>query len=72
MSLGKYLSSLNKPELECLKENCHLTDSEEKIFEDLAKGRSRVAIAEKYAMSNSVVSSRIHNMQQKINRLNQN
>ena len=32
MRLGKYLSSLTKPELEDLKEKLNLTDDEEMIF----------------------------------------
>ena len=32
MRLGKYLSSLTKPELEELKDLLNLTDDEEKIF----------------------------------------
>ena len=42
MRLGKYLSSLNKPELEELKDQLNLTDDEEMVFCQLSKGRSNV------------------------------
>lgn len=66
MSLGKYLSSLTKPELEKLKEICNFTDDEEAIFNELSKGRSRVFIAEKCAVSCSTVSNRIKCIQIKV------
>ena len=46
MRLGKYLSSLTKPELELLKEQLNLSDDEEPIFNHLSKGRSKVAVSE--------------------------
>ena len=45
MRLGKYLSSLTKPELESLKEQLNLTDDEELVFFHLSKGRSKEKIA---------------------------
>ena len=37
MRLGKYLSSLTKPELETIVTNANFTDEEQKIFEFLKK-----------------------------------
>ena len=44
MKLGKYLSSLTKPEIEELKELLNLTEDEEIIFIALSKGKSREEI----------------------------
>lgn len=68
MKLGKYLSEMIKPELEELKEICNFTEDEKNVFEELSKGRSRVYISEKYALSCSTVSNRIKNIQMKINK----
>ncbi len=67
--LGKYLSSLTKPELEELKELLNLTDEEELVFMELAKGRSRVSTSDKCLVSCSTVSNRIKAIQNKISRL---
>ena len=69
MRLGKYLSSLTKPELEELKEKLNLTDDEIGIFMGLAKGRSKIKIAEDCLVSVSTVSNRIKAIQTKCNRL---
>ena len=69
MGLGKYLSSLTKPKLEELKENLNLTDDELGVFCGLAKGRSKVRVAEDCLVSVSTVSNRIKAIQSKINRL---
>ena len=45
MRLGKYLSSLTKPELELFVENANFSDDEQKIFELLAKDSSITQIA---------------------------
>lgn len=66
MNLGKMLSSMIKPELEELKEICNFTDEEEKVFDELSKGKSRIYVAEKYSLSCSTVSNRIKSMQNKI------
>lgn len=67
--LGKYLSSLTKPELEELKELLNLTDDEEIVFNELSKGRSRVSVADKCMVSCSTVSNRIKGIQNKISRV---
>ena len=67
--LGKYLSSLTKPELEELKELLNLTDDEEVVFKELARGRSRVSVSDKGMVSCSTVSNRIASIQSKISRV---
>ena len=69
MRLGKILSSLTKPELEELKENLNLTDDEIGVFQGLAKGRSKLKIAEDCLVSVSTVSNRIKAIQTKYDRL---
>ena len=69
MKLGKYLSSLTKPELEELKPKLNLTDDEEIVFDQLAKGRSRVQIANKCNISCSTVSNRTKAIKDKISRI---
>ena len=67
--LGKYLSSLTKPELEELKELLNITDEEELVFKELSRGRSRVSVSDKCMVSCSTVSNRVKAIQNKISRL---
>lgn len=67
--LGKYLSSLTKPELEELKDQLNLTDDEEMVFCQLSKGRSNVTTADNCRVSLSFVDSRIKSISVKVNRL---
>ena len=69
MRLGKYLSSLTKPELEVLKEQLNLTDDEMEVFCGLSKGRSKIKIAEDCLISVGTVSNRIKSIQNKAERL---
>lgn len=69
MRLGKYLSSLTKPEVEQLRELLNLTDEEEQIFNRLAKGKSKVSIADDCLVSVGTVSNRISAIQNKVNRI---
>ena len=69
MRLGKYLSSLTKPELEELKDLLNLTDDEEKIFCGLAKGKSVVSLAEENMISAGTVKNRTRDIQMKLNRI---
>ena len=69
MRLGKHLSSLTKPELEELKENLNLTDDEIGVVQGLAKGRSKIRIAEDCLVCVSRVSNRFKAIQTKFNRL---
>lgn len=69
MRLGKYLSSLTKPELEELKELLNLSDDELKVFENLSKNRSKVTIADDCLVSVSTVDNRIKSINKKIMRI---
>ena len=69
MRLGKYLSSLTKPELEELKELLNLTEDEEKIFKGLSKGRGKIQIADDCMVSTSTVNNRIRAISSKLVRL---
>jgi DNA-binding NarL/FixJ family response regulator len=67
--LGKYLSSLTKPELEELKDQLNLTDDEMMVFEQLSKGRSRIAIADNCQISERTVSNKSECIVKKLERL---
>lgn len=69
MRLGKYLSSLTKPELEELKEQLNLSDNELVVFDNLSKDRSKVTIADKCLVSVSTIDNRIKSINSKLNRL---
>ena len=47
MRLGKYLSSLTKPELEELKEQLNLTESEAEVFKMLSVGKTNPSMDRK-------------------------
>lgn len=68
MRLGKYLSSLTKPELENLKENCGFTENEIIIFEMLCNEFGAIEISEKMNISIPTVNRRIKNIREKIER----
>lgn len=67
--LGKYLSSLTKPELEEVKELLNLTDDELEVFNQLAKGKSKVEVSGKCLVGTSTVDRRIKSIKQKLARL---
>lgn len=69
MRLGRYLSSLTKPELEESKEQLNLSDNELVVFDNLSKDRSKVTIADKCLVSVSTIDNRIKDINSKLNRL---
>lgn len=69
MRLGKYLSSLTKPELEHLKDELNLTDDEEAVFCNLSRGRSNLMTADKCGISPSTLDNRVKAISAKIRRL---
>lgn len=69
MRLGKYLSSLTKPEVDDLREQLNLTDDELPVFNELSKGRSKLCTAENCRVSVSTVDSRIKSIKEKLLRL---
>lgn len=69
MRLGKYLSSLTKPELEELKENCGFTDNETIIFKMLYNESGIVEISQKMNISVATANRKIHSIKEKIERI---
>lgn len=69
MRLGKYLSSLTKPELEILRERLNLTDDEELVFCQLSRGRSKIVVADNCGISLSTVDNRIKAIREKLKRV---
>lgn len=69
MRLGNYLSSLTKPELEELKENCGFTDIERTIFDMLRNDKSSQYIANKLYLSVPTIDRKIRKIRDKIERL---
>lgn len=69
MRLGKYLSSLTKPELDNLRVQLNLTDDEDLVFLQLSKGKSKVAVAENCGISTPTVDNRIKAINKKLMRL---
>lgn len=69
MRLGKYLSSLTKPEVERLRDELNLTDEEEKIYNLLKKNKSIIEISDKLLLSESTLKRRIKDIQRKVDRL---
>lgn len=69
MRLGKYLSSLTKPEVERLRDELNLTDEEERIYNLLKKNKSIIEISDKLLLSESTLKRRIKDIQRKVDRL---
>lgn len=69
MRLGKYLSSMTKPELEEIRENLNLTDEEEVVFRYLSKGKSNITVADMCGVSLPTIDNRIKSIRSKLNRL---
>lgn len=66
MRLGKYLSSLTKPEVEEIKTNCNFTDDELKVFNGLVKGNTVSKIAMDCCMSERTVERKFEKINSKI------
>ena len=69
MRLGKYLSSLTKPELELIVKIANFTDDEQKIFELLAKDRSITQMATSLCVCERTINRRIKNIESKISKV---
>ena len=69
MRLGKYLSSLTKPELELIVKIANFTDDEQKIFELLAKDKSITQIAISLCVCERTINRRIKNIESKISKV---
>ena len=70
MRLGKYLSSLTKPELEELKELLNLTEDELEAFSMLAKGKTLIEVSMENRISVSTLKRRIESIKRKVEKLN--
>lgn len=66
MRLGKYLSSLTKPEVEKRINICGFTKEEEKIIYLIFEGKSRVEIAQTVQISTRTLDRRISHIKNKI------
>lgn len=69
MSLGRYLSSLTKPELEAIYAKANFTEEEQKIFAMMSKGCSITEIAIKRSVCERTINRRIKNISSKILRV---
>lgn len=69
MRLGKYLSSLTKPELEEIITNANFTDDEQKIFELLKKDKCITEIAISLCVCDRTINRRIKNIESKISKV---
>ena len=69
MRLGKYLSSLTKPELDYLRDQLNLSDNEIKIFELLSKDKCIVDVALSVGCSTNTVDRNIRSIKDKCIRL---
>ena len=69
MRLGKYLSSLTKPELELIVKIANFTDDEQKIFELLAKAKSITQLANSLCVCERTINRRIKNIESKISKV---
>lgn len=69
MRLGKYLSSLTKPELEELIELCNFSEEEGIIFHMLSKSKSLTEISLETQFSVSTVKRRIVDIKGKVNKI---
>ena len=69
MRMGKFLSSLTKPELETIVTNANFTDDEQKIFEFLKKDKCIAEIAINLCVCERTINRRIKNMENKISKV---
>ena len=72
MRLGKYLSSLTKPELEELKGQLNLSDDNLLIFDFLSIGKTRQEISIKTCMSGRTIDRKIREIKNKIFKIDNN
>ena len=69
MRLGKYLSSLTKPELEELKKQLNLTESESEVYDMLSVGKSNTNIADKICVCDRTINRISQKIMNKIHRV---
>ena len=69
MRMGKFLSSLTKPELETIVTNANFTEEEQKIFEFLKKDKCIAEIAISLCVCERTINRRIKNIDSKISKV---
>lgn len=69
MRLGKYLSSLTKPEVEDIRTNCNFTDDELKVFNGIVGGNTIRKISLDCCMSERTVVRKFEKISLKIEKL---
>lgn len=69
MRLGKYLSLLTKPELEELKKQLNLTESESEVYDMLSVGKSNTNIADKICVCDRTINRISQKIMNKIHRV---
>lgn len=72
MRLGKYLSSLTKPEIDELKELLNLSDENLLIFDFLSIGKTRQEISTRTCMSSRTIDRKIREIKNKIFKIDNN
>lgn len=70
--LGNYLSSLTKPELEEIIEQCNFSDEEVIIFNMLSKRKGIIEISMEVGVSQKTIDRRVVDMKKKIIKVTQN
>lgn len=70
--LGNYLSSLTKPELEEIIEQCNFSDEEVIIFNMLSKRKGIIEISMEVGVSQKTIDRRVVDMKKKIIKVTRN
>lgn len=72
MRIGKYLSTLTKPELEEIENKANFSDEEKTIYYMLSKKKSLTEISINNQISLSTLKRRINNIKLKVGKINEN
>ena len=72
MRIGKYLSTLTKPELEEIENKANFSDEEKTIYYMLSKKKSLTEISINNQISLSTLKRRINNIKWKVGKINEN
>lgn len=70
MGLARYLTSLTKPELERLTQECNFSDDEQEVFDMLSRNKSTLEISFKLGLSKRTTDRRIENIKRKVDKIN--
>ena len=72
MRIGKYLSTLTKPELEEIENKANFSDEEKVIYYMLSKKKSLTEISINNQISISTLKRRINSIKWKVGKINEN